>query len=54
MSSIFCELPGGSQRDAGLDSSLRSPNQVAIIPGVTHHMIVASSAVFHGTEFLPG
>ena len=33
----FYELLGGGQRDAGLDGSGRSANQLAILPGVTHY-----------------
>jgi pimeloyl-ACP methyl ester carboxylesterase len=31
---------GGGQRDAGLDGSLRSANQLAIVPNTTHHTLV--------------
>ena len=49
----FYKLLGGGLRDAGLDGSLRSPNRLAIIPGVTHHTIIADPAVFqHATAFL--
>jgi pimeloyl-ACP methyl ester carboxylesterase len=33
----FYQLLGGGKRDAGLDGSLRSQNQLAILPGVTHY-----------------
>src|SRR5689334_22099466 len=33
----FYKLLGGGQHDAGLDGSMRSPNQLAIIPGTTHY-----------------
>ena len=32
----FYKLLGGGQRDAGLDGSQRSVNQLAILPGQTH------------------
>jgi pimeloyl-ACP methyl ester carboxylesterase len=38
----FYKLLGGGQRDAGLDGSLRSPNQLAVIPGTTHYNVIAS------------
>ncbi len=41
----FYKLIGGGQRDAGLDGSKRSPNQLAIVPGATHYDIIASPAV---------
>ncbi len=40
--SAFYKLLGGGQRDAGLDGSLRSPNQLAVIPGTTHYNVIAS------------
>ncbi|HEV7776864.1 MAG TPA: alpha/beta hydrolase [Luteibacter sp.] len=49
----FYELLGGGQRDAGLDGSLRSPNQLAVVPGTTHYTIIASSVVMqYSTDFL--
>ena len=49
----FYKLLGGGQRDAGLDGSLRSPNQLAIVPGTTHYTLVASPAVTqYSTDFL--
>jgi pimeloyl-ACP methyl ester carboxylesterase len=49
----FYKLLGGGQRDAGLDGSQRSPNQLAVIPGTTHYTIMASSAVIkYSTDFL--
>ena len=38
----FYSLLGGGQRDAGLDGSLRSVNELAILPGLTHYTIVAA------------
>ncbi len=38
----FYGLLGGGQRDAGLDGSGRSINQLAIIPSVTHYTIDSS------------
>jgi pimeloyl-ACP methyl ester carboxylesterase len=35
-------LLGGGQRDAGLDGSKRSPNELAILPGQTHYSIGAA------------
>jgi hypothetical protein len=41
------------QRDAGLDGSLRSPNQLAVIPGTTHYTIMASPTVMlYATDLL--
>lgn len=40
----FYRLLGGGQREAGLDGSLRSPNQLAIIPNTTHYTLVGSPA----------
>lgn len=40
----FYRLLGGGQRDAGLDGSLRSKNQLAIIPNTTHYSLLATSA----------
>jgi len=41
----FFALLGGGQRDAGWDGALRSPSQLAILPGTTHYNILASSAL---------
>ena len=41
----FYKLLGGGQRDAGMDGSLRSPNQLAIIPNATHYNILQSLSV---------
>ncbi len=38
-------LLGGGQRDAGLDGSGRSRNQLAILPGVTHYTIDSSPSL---------
>lgn len=49
----FYKLLGGGQRDAGLDGSQRSPNQLAVVPGTTHYTLMASSAVMrYSTDFL--
>lgn len=49
----FYKLLGGGQKDAGMDGSQRSPNQLAIIPGATHYNIMASPAVaLFATSFL--
>jgi pimeloyl-ACP methyl ester carboxylesterase len=49
----FYKLLGGGQRDAGMDGSLRSPNQMAIIPNATHYNIVGSPIVTQvATQFL--
>jgi pimeloyl-ACP methyl ester carboxylesterase len=49
----FYKLLGGGQRDAGLDGSLRSPNQLAVIPGTTHYNVIASPyTTQYATEFL--
>lgn len=49
----FYKLLGGGQRDAGLDGSLRSANELAVVPGTTHYSIIESPAVFeYATEFL--
>jgi pimeloyl-ACP methyl ester carboxylesterase len=49
----FYKLLGGGQRDAGQDGSLRSTNQLAIIPGRTHYNLLASSIVTQvATDFL--
>lgn len=36
----FWKALGGGQRDAGLDGWLRPVNQLAIVPGATHHSLV--------------
>ena len=36
----FWKALGGGQRDAGMDGSLRSANQFAIVPNTTHHTLV--------------
>ncbi len=41
----FYRLLGGGQRDAGLDGSGRSINQLAILPVVTHYTIDTSSGL---------
>lgn len=41
----FYKLLGGGQRDAGQDGSLRSANQLAVIPGRTHYDLLASGIV---------
>jgi pimeloyl-ACP methyl ester carboxylesterase len=41
----FYTLLGGGQRDAGLDGSLRSVNQLAIVPGATHYDILSTTVV---------
>jgi len=41
----FYKLLGGGQRDAGLDGSGRSVNQLAILPGQTHYMMSAAPAL---------
>jgi pimeloyl-ACP methyl ester carboxylesterase len=38
----FYKLLGGGQKDAGLDGSQRSVNQLAILPGQTHYTISAA------------
>jgi pimeloyl-ACP methyl ester carboxylesterase len=38
----FYKALGGAQRDAGLDGSMRSKSQLAILPGTTHYNIIAS------------
>ncbi|MHB1328992.1 MAG: alpha/beta fold hydrolase [Gemmatimonadales bacterium] len=49
----FYKLLGGGQREAGLDGSLRSPNQFAIIPNTTHYNIIGSAAAMQfATAFL--
>lgn len=35
----FWKASRGGQRDAGIDGSLRPANQLAIVPGTTHHPI---------------
>lgn len=41
----FYKLLGGGKRDAGLDGSGRSPNQLAILPGVTHYSMGSTPAL---------
>jgi pimeloyl-ACP methyl ester carboxylesterase len=41
----FYKALGGGQRDAGLDGSLRSAAQLAIVPNATHYSIVSNPAV---------
>ncbi len=41
----FYKLVGGGQRDAGLDGSQRSVNQLAILPGQTHYTISTAPAL---------
>lgn len=41
----FYKLIGGGQRDAGVDGSQRSPNQLAIIPGTTHYSLLNTTTV---------
>jgi pimeloyl-ACP methyl ester carboxylesterase len=41
----FYSLLGGGQRDAGLDGSLRSVNELAILPGLTHYNLSAAPAL---------
>lgn len=49
----FYKLLGGGLRDAGIDGSLRSPNQLAVVPGTNHYNIIGAPAVFQfATEFL--
>ena len=36
----FWKALGGGQRDAGLDGSLRTTNQLAIVPNATHYSVV--------------
>jgi pimeloyl-ACP methyl ester carboxylesterase len=49
----FYKLLGGGQRDAGMDGSLRSPNQLAVVPGRTHYDVMSSPAVIAAaTAFL--
>jgi hypothetical protein len=38
-------LLGGGHRDAGWDGSLRSPNQLAILPNSTHYNLFLSPAL---------
>jgi|GEM_PF-5450898 len=37
----FWRALGGGQRDAGLDGSQRSANQLAIVPDATHYSLAA-------------
>lgn len=49
----FYKLIGGGQRDAGIDGSLRTTNQLAIIPNTTHYNIMSSPTVLaDATAFL--
>jgi pimeloyl-ACP methyl ester carboxylesterase len=49
----FYKLLGGGQRDAGFDGSLRSPNELAIVPGTTHYNLMRSPFVIQfATAFL--
>ena len=41
----FYSLLGGGQRDAGLDGSQRSVNELAILPGQTHYSTSAAPAL---------
>lgn len=41
----FYKALGGGQRDAGLDGSQRSVNQLAIVPGTTHYTVLGTTAV---------
>jgi pimeloyl-ACP methyl ester carboxylesterase len=41
----FYGLLGGGHKDAGLDGSGRSPNQLAILPGFTHYTLLSSPAL---------
>jgi hypothetical protein len=41
----FYKQLGGGQRDAGLDGSLRSATQLAIVSGATHYDILSTTAV---------
>jgi pimeloyl-ACP methyl ester carboxylesterase len=41
----FYKLLGGGQQDAGLDGSLRTPNQLAILPNTTHYSLLTTTAV---------
>ena len=41
----FYKLLGGGQKDAGIDGSGRSMNQLAIVPGQTHYSIDAAPAL---------
>lgn len=41
----FYSLLGGGQRDAGLDGSQRSVNELAILPGQTHYTLSAAPAL---------
>jgi pimeloyl-ACP methyl ester carboxylesterase len=51
----FYKALGGAQRDAGLDGSMRSTAQLAILPGTTHYNIIASpSLAVVIAEFLKG
>ncbi len=39
----FCSLPGGGQRDGGLDGTLPTESRLAILPGTTHYNILAAA-----------
>ena len=41
----FYKLLGGGQRDAGMDGSQRTGNQLAIIPRATHYNLLSTTAV---------
>jgi pimeloyl-ACP methyl ester carboxylesterase len=41
----FYKSLGGAQRDAGLDGSMRSKAQLAILPGTTHYNIITSPSL---------
>ncbi len=41
----FYALLGGGLHDAGVDASMRSPNQLAILPGATHYDVTASPSL---------
>ncbi|HEY3876308.1 MAG TPA: alpha/beta hydrolase [Candidatus Kapabacteria bacterium] len=46
----FYGLLGGGHKDAGLDGSGRSQNQLAILPGYTHYTILSSPALVPAVE----
>jgi pimeloyl-ACP methyl ester carboxylesterase len=49
------ELLGGGKRDAGWDGSLRSPNQLAILPNATHYnLFMLPSLSTTAVDFLTG
>ncbi|WP_250633682.1 alpha/beta fold hydrolase [Pinirhizobacter soli] len=41
----FYRLLGGGQRDAGIDGSLRSVNQLAIVPNATHYNLAGNPLI---------